>query len=177
MSLNAPSPTAPSPAASSQSGEPEASSDASGSPLSSGPAQMDPAAALEVLDATRAEMLEDHYVLRMTETEAEEHSGLTDDQHMIMNLGPQHPSTHGVLRVVLELEGETIRRSRPVIGYLHTGMEKTGEQLTYLQGPTNVTRMDYAAPLFNETVFSLATEELLGSIARLCQKTLSEPAP
>ncbi len=99
---------------------------------------------------------------RWDESEAEEHSGLTEDQNMIMNLGPQHPSTHGVLRVVLELEGETIRRSRPVIGYLHTGMEKTGEQLTYLQGPTNVTRMAYAAPLFNETVFSLATEELLG---------------
>ncbi len=118
--------------------------------------------ALEHLDATRTDLLEDKYVLRMTETEAEEHSGLTEDQHMIMNLGPQHPSTHGVLRVVLELEGELIRRSRPVIGYLHTGMEKTGEQLTYLQGPTNVTRMDYASPLFNETVFSLATEELLG---------------
>ena len=117
---------------------------------------------LDHLDAARAELLEDAYVLRMTETQAEQHSGLTDDQHMIMNLGPQHPSTHGVLRVVLELEGEIIRRSRPVIGYLHTGMEKTGEQLTYLQGPTNVTRMDYASPLFNETVFSLATEELLG---------------
>ena len=65
---------------------------------------------------------------------------------MIINLGPQHPSTHGVLRVVLELEGETVLRAKPVIGYLHTGMEKTGEQLTYVQGSTNVTRMDYAAP-------------------------------
>ncbi|MBS1838411.1 MAG: NADH-quinone oxidoreductase subunit D [Actinobacteria bacterium] len=81
---------------------------------------------------------------------------------MIMNMGPQHPSTHGVLRLVLEMDGEMITRSKPVIGYLHTGMEKTGEELTYLQGPTNVTRMDYAAPLFNELVFSLATEELLG---------------
>jgi NADH-quinone oxidoreductase subunit D len=63
---------------------------------------------------------------------------------------------------MLELQGETVLRSKPVIGYLHTGMEKTGEQLTYLQGPTNVTRMDYAAPLFNELVFSLATEKLLG---------------
>ncbi|MBU6216644.1 MAG: NADH-quinone oxidoreductase subunit D, partial [Acidobacteria bacterium] len=104
----------------------------------------------------------------MSATEAEERSGYqppTDEgigERMIMNMGPQHPSTHGVLRLVLELDGEEITRSRPVIGYLHTGMEKTGEELTYLQGPTNVTRMDYAAPLFNELVFSLATEELLG---------------
>jgi NADH-quinone oxidoreductase subunit D len=81
---------------------------------------------------------------------------------MIINMGPQHPSTHGVLRLMLELEGETVLRTKPIIGYLHTGMEKTGEELTYLQGPTNVTRMDYAAPLFNELVFSLATEKLLG---------------
>jgi NADH-quinone oxidoreductase subunit D len=84
------------------------------------------------------------------------------DETMIINLGPQHPSTHGVLRVVLELEGETVLRAKPVIGYLHTGMEKTGEQLTYVQGPTNVTRMDYASPFFNELVFSMAVEQLLG---------------
>jgi len=64
---------------------------------------------------------------------------------MIINMGPQHPSTHGVLRIMLELDGETIVRSKPVIGYLHTGMEKTGEELTYVQGATNVTRMDYLA--------------------------------
>jgi NADH-quinone oxidoreductase subunit D len=67
-----------------------------------------------------------------------------------------------VLRLILELEGEAVRRSKPVMGYLHTGMEKTGEDLMYVQGSTNVTRMDYAAPLFNELVFSLATEQLLG---------------
>jgi NADH-quinone oxidoreductase subunit D len=83
------------------------------------------------------------------------------DERMVINLGPQHPSTHGVLRVVLELESEIIRRAKPVIGYLHTGMEKTGEQLTYVQGSTNVTRMDYASPFFNELVFSMATERLL----------------
>jgi NADH-quinone oxidoreductase subunit D len=83
------------------------------------------------------------------------------DETMVVNLGPQHPSTHGVLRVVLELEGETVLRAKPVIGYLHTGMEKTGEQLTYVQGSTNTTRMDYAAPLFNELVFSMAVERLL----------------
>ncbi len=84
------------------------------------------------------------------------------DTPMIVNMGPVHPSTHGVLRLVLEMQGEQVLRSKPVIGYLHTGMEKTGEQLSFMQGPTNVTRMDYASPLFNELVFSLATEELLG---------------
>jgi NADH-quinone oxidoreductase subunit D len=85
-----------------------------------------------------------------------------EDQTMVINMGPQHPSTHGVLRLMLELRGETVLRCKPIIGYLHTGMEKTGEQLTYLQGTTNVTRMDYASPFFNELVFSLATEKLLG---------------
>jgi NADH-quinone oxidoreductase subunit D len=84
-----------------------------------------------------------------------------DDETMIINMGPQHPSTHGVLRVMMELDGETVLRAKPVIGYLHTGMEKTGEQLTYVQGATNVTRMDYAACLSNELVFSLAVERLL----------------
>jgi len=86
----------------------------------------------------------------------------SEDQTMIINMGPQHPSTHGVLRLMLELKGETVLRCKPVIGYLHTGMEKTGESLTYMQGGTNVTRMDYASPLNNELVFSMATEKLLG---------------
>ena len=81
---------------------------------------------------------------------------------MIINMGPQHPSTHGVLRLMLELQGETVLRCKPIIGYLHTGMEKTGEQLTYMQGGTNVTRMDYVSPFFNELVFSMAVEKLLG---------------
>ncbi|MDP9451894.1 MAG: NADH-quinone oxidoreductase subunit D [Actinomycetota bacterium] len=103
-------------------------------------------------------------VLRLSEAAA---SALADeagpeDETMIINMGPQHPSTHGVLRLMLELEGETVLRTKPIVGYLHTGMEKTAEDLTYLQGPTNVTRMDYASPLFNELVFSLATEALLG---------------
>src|SRR5207248_4879062 len=80
---------------------------------------------------------------------------------MIINMGPQHPSTHGVLRVMLELDAETVVRAKPVVGYLHTGMEKTGEELTYVQGATNVTRMDYASPLSNELVFSMAVEQLL----------------
>src|SRR5437764_7606572 len=86
----------------------------------------------------------------------------TGDDTMIINMGPQHPSTHGVLRVMMELDGETVLRAKPVMGYLHTGMEKTGEDLTFLQGPTNVTRMDYVSPMFNELVFALATEQLIG---------------
>jgi NADH-quinone oxidoreductase subunit D len=84
-----------------------------------------------------------------------------DDDTMIINMGPQHPSTHGVLRIMMELDGETVLRAKAVIGYLHTGMEKTGEELTYVQGATNVTRMDYASPLSNELVYSLAVERLL----------------
>ncbi len=80
---------------------------------------------------------------------------------MIMNMGPQHPSTHGVLRIMMELDAEVVLRTKAVIGYLHTGMEKTGEELTYVQGATNVTRMDYASPLSNELVFALAVERLL----------------
>jgi NADH-quinone oxidoreductase subunit D len=103
-------------------------------------------------------------VLRLSEAAAAElgESDAGDDQTMIMNMGPQHPSTHGVLRLMLEMEGETVLRTKPIIGYLHTGMEKTGEDLTFLQGPTNVTRMDYASPLFSELAFSLTTEKLLG---------------
>jgi NADH-quinone oxidoreductase subunit D len=104
-------------------------------------------------------------VLRMSEADAAalaEQGPAEEAETMILNMGPQHPSTHGVLRLMLELEGETVLRTKPIVGYLHTGMEKTGETLTYLQGPTNVTRMDYASPLFNELVFSLATETLLG---------------
>jgi len=85
-----------------------------------------------------------------------------DDETMIINMGPSHPSTHGVLRLMLELDGEFVLRTKPVIGYLHTGMEKTGEQLSYVQGPTNVTRMDYLSPITNELVFALAVEQLVG---------------
>jgi NADH-quinone oxidoreductase subunit D len=85
-----------------------------------------------------------------------------DSETTIINMGPQHPSTHGVLRVMLELDGETVLQVKPIVGYLHTGMEKTAEELTYVQGATNVTRMDYVAPLSNELVWSLAVETLLG---------------
>ena len=105
-------------------------------------------------------------VLRLSEAEAAKLSDIPEDpdedQTMVINMGPSHPSTHGVLRLMLELQGETVLRCKPIIGYLHTGMEKTGEQLTFMQGGTNVTRMDYASPLNNELVFSMATEKLLG---------------
>jgi NADH-quinone oxidoreductase subunit D len=81
---------------------------------------------------------------------------------MLINMGPQHPSTHGVLRIMMELDSEEVVRAKAVIGYLHTGMEKTAEELTYVQGATNVTRMDYASPLSNELVFCMAAEQLLG---------------
>ena len=103
---------------------------------------------------------EDSAILRMSESEIQAYKP-QDDRRMVVNMGPQHPSTHGVLRLSLEMEGETVIRSKPIIGYLHTGMEKTGEQLSYLQGATNVTRMDYSSPLFSELAFSLATEKLL----------------
>ena len=105
-------------------------------------------------------------VLRMSEAEAAALPEIPEDadeeQTMIINMGPQHPSTHGVLRLMLELQGETVLRCKPIVGYLHTGMEKTGENLTFMQGPTNVTRMDYVSPIANELVFSMATERLLG---------------
>ena len=105
-------------------------------------------------------------VLRMSEAEAAKLGDLPEDpdedQTMIINMGPQHPSTHGVLRLMLELQGETVLRCKPIIGYLHTGMEKTGESLTYTQGGTNVTRMDYLSPIANELAFAMSTEKLLG---------------
>ena len=81
---------------------------------------------------------------------------------MIINMGPQHPSTHGVLRMVLELEGEVVIGCRPVVGYLHTGIEKNIEYRTWQQGSTFVTRADYLAPFFNELAYCLAVERLLG---------------
>ena len=77
-------------------------------------------------------------------------------------MGPQHPSTHGVLRLILTLDGETVTELRPVIGYLHTGIEKNMEFRTWTQGVTFCTRMDYLSPIFNETAYCLAVERLLG---------------
>jgi NADH-quinone oxidoreductase subunit D len=117
----------------------------------------------------RVRLREGSAVLRISESDATSKAGNeitetsdpSEETRMILNMGPSHPSTHGVLRLILELEGETVERSKPVIGYLHTGMEKTAETLSYAQGSTNVTRMDYASPLFTELAFSLAVEKLL----------------
>ena len=85
-----------------------------------------------------------------------------EGERMVLNMGPQHPSTHGVLRLVLELEGETVTQTRLVIGYLHTGIEKNVEFRTWTQAVTFLTRSDYLAPLFHEAGYCLAVEKLLG---------------
>jgi len=84
------------------------------------------------------------------------------EERLVVNMGPQHPSTHGVLRLVLTLDGETVTELRPVIGYLHTGIEKNTEFRTWTQGVTFVTRADYLAPIFNEVAYCMAVERLLG---------------
>src|SRR5215467_11014979 len=83
-------------------------------------------------------------------------------RRMVLNMGPQHPSTHGVLRLLLELDGETIMKCQPDIGYLHTGIEKEFEAKTYQQGVTLTDRVDYLAPLSNNLCYCLAAEKLLG---------------
>ena len=86
----------------------------------------------------------------------------TAAERMTINMGPVHPATHGVLRLLLELDAETVLECTPIIGYLHTGMEKECEDQNWRGAVTIVTRMDYLAPLFNEHAYSLAVEELLG---------------
>jgi NADH-quinone oxidoreductase subunit D len=83
-------------------------------------------------------------------------------ERLVLNMGPQHPSTHGVLRLVLELDGETVTDARVVVGYLHTGIEKNTEYRTWTQGVTYLTRADYLSNAHNETVYCLAVERLLG---------------
>ncbi|MGA0857615.1 MAG: NADH-quinone oxidoreductase subunit D, partial [Candidatus Nanopelagicales bacterium] len=83
-------------------------------------------------------------------------------ERVVVNMGPQHPSTHGVLRMILELDGETVSEVRSAIGYLHTGIEKNLEYRSWTQGVTFVTRMDYLSPFFNEVAYCLAVEKLLG---------------
>ncbi|WP_026365822.1 NADH-quinone oxidoreductase subunit D [Promicromonospora sukumoe] len=84
------------------------------------------------------------------------------EERIVVNMGPQHPSTHGVLRLMLEIDGETVTEARAGIGYLHTGIEKNMEFRTWTQGTTFCTRMDYVAPLFQEAAYCLAVEKLLG---------------
>src|SRR5215204_2203325 len=83
-------------------------------------------------------------------------------EHMLVNIGPQHPATHGVLRLVLELEGETVRRCIPHIGYLHSGFEKLGEYRQYNQIIPLTDRTDYLSPMANNVGLALAAEKLMG---------------
>ena len=87
--------------------------------------------------------------------------GESAEERVVVNMGPQHPSTHGVLRLILELEGETVTEARCGIGYLHTGIEKNMEFRSWVQGTTFVTRMDYLSPFFNEATYSMGVERLL----------------
>jgi NADH-quinone oxidoreductase subunit D len=87
---------------------------------------------------------------------------IVGNERVVVNMGPQHPSTHGVLRLVLELDGETVTEARAGVGYLHTGIEKNMEYRTWVQGVTFCTRMDYLSPFYNETAYCLGVEKLLG---------------
>lgn len=98
----------------------------------------------------------------MAEASTDELRSELSRETMTINLGPQHPSTHGVLRVVLELDGEKVVNAEPVIGYLHTGFEKTAETHTYQQANTLTDRMDYLSPLTNNLAYVLAVEKLMG---------------
>ncbi|MFN8228835.1 MAG: NADH dehydrogenase (quinone) subunit D [Mycobacterium sp.] len=93
---------------------------------------------------------------------ASEAAQASGSERIVVNMGPQHPSTHGVLRLILEIEGETVTEARCGIGYLHTGIEKNLEYRNWTQGVTFVTRMDYLSPFFNETAYCLGVEQLLG---------------
>lgn len=93
-----------------------------------------------------------------------------EDETLVINMGPQHPSTHGVLRMMVECDGETVTKIRPGIGFLHTGIEKNMEYRSWVQGTTFVTRMDYLTPLFNEVAYCLSVERLLGIEDRIPER-------
>ncbi len=99
-----------------------------------------------------------------------EEASALHEERIVVNMGPQHPSTHGVLRLILELDGETVTETRAGIGYLHTGIEKNMEFRTWTQGVTFCTRMDYLTPMFQETVFCLGVERLLGVTDQIPQR-------
>ncbi len=98
-------------------------------------------------------------------TDIAEEAASLGEERIVVNMGPQHPSTHGVLRLILEIDGETVTEARCGIGYLHTGIEKNMEFRTWTQGVTFCTRMDYLTPLFQETAYCLGIEKLLGITA------------
>ncbi|QPL05772.1 MULTISPECIES: NADH-quinone oxidoreductase subunit D [Actinomyces] len=99
----------------------------------------------------------------------DEHDRLEHDR-IVVNMGPVHPSTHGVLRLLLEIDGEKVTEVRVGTGYLHTGIEKNIEYRTWVQGEAFVTRMDYVAPFFQEVGYALAVEELLGITDQIPEK-------
>lgn len=99
-------------------------------------------------------------------------TSLADGDRLVINMGPQHPSTHGVLRLVLEIDGETVKDARAGIGFLHTGIEKNMEYRTWTQGVTFCTRMDYVAPFSNEAAYVAAVERLLGIADDVPQRAL-----
>jgi NADH-quinone oxidoreductase subunit D len=101
---------------------------------------------------------------------ADEAGDRPGDERLVVNMGPQHPSTHGVLRLILTLDGETVTELRVGLGYLHTGIEKNMEYRTWTQGTTFCTRADYLAPLFNEASYCLAVERLLGIEDRIPER-------
>jgi NADH-quinone oxidoreductase subunit D len=102
------------------------------------------------------------YPIETADTIPHEHYEGVHEETMVINMGPQHPSTHGVLRLVLELDGENVVSCRPVVGYLHTGIEKNCEWRSWQQGVAFVTRMDYLSSFFNELAYVTAAERLLG---------------
>jgi NADH-quinone oxidoreductase subunit D len=110
-------------------------------------------------ESVKPDILKDVAVPRGVTVESYEQSD--ENEIMVVNMGPQHPSTHGVLRLVLELDGETIRKATPHIGYLHTGLEKTMENLTYYKALVVTDREDYLSNLINNLAYSLAVEKLL----------------
>src|SRR3954453_22819651 len=95
------------------------------------------------------------------EADLEEQQGASGGRRMVLNMGPQHPSTHGVLRLVLELDGETVVKVTPVIGYLHPGIQNSMEEKTYHKGGPLTDRIDYLAPMLNYFSYVLAVEKLL----------------
>ena len=114
---------------------------------------MAPLAAPDLIDPGVEDVVRD--------SEKHRHNAAPKDQTMVINMGPQHPSTHGVLRLVLEIDGESVVSLAPDIGYLHTGIEKTCEAKFYQQVVPLTDRIDYLCPMTNNLAYCLAVEKLL----------------
>ena len=126
---------------------------------------------------TPGHSVRDIFTVMPAETEEDwaaiaEEAARLGEERIVVNMGPQHPSTHGVLRLMLEIDGETVTEARAGIGYLHTGIEKNMEFRTWTQGVTYCTRMDYLAPFFNEATYCLGVERLLRRHSDVLQRVL-----